>query len=160
MRGDTCPVASGVGDGTRICSCWEGLAGACRGSWGESVFCSAHLCWGCRPTSRVLQTWNWRLGWERKAARGRLPQSNLGGSCLWASGNPIHLEELEPAAAFPLAICKSVKYSCRATCKSRLTPFSVSHFSSPAHADSGYFSCGSSRVPGTPQIFSLASGSL
>lgn len=94
---------------------------------------------------------------RERAGRGRLPQSNLGGSCLQASGNPIHSEELEPAAAFPIAICKSVKYSCRATCEGRLTPLSVSRFSSPAYANGGFFSCRSSRVAGTAQIFSLAS---
>lgn len=41
MRGDTHPVASRTGDGTRICLCGEGLAGACRGNWDECLSLSA-----------------------------------------------------------------------------------------------------------------------
>lgn len=124
MRGDTHPVASGTGDGTRICSCGEGLAGACRGNWGECLLLSTPFP-GLPPHRqsfailKLEQAGSARLG-------GHLPQSDLRGSCLQASGNPIHSEEPEPAAAFPLAICKSVKYSCGATCESRLTPLSVS----------------------------------
>ena len=79
MRGDTCPVASGMGDGTRTRSCGEGLAGACRGSWSESVFCSACLCWGCRPAGAASQTWNWRAGLGVQGC-GRVPAPvRLGG---------------------------------------------------------------------------------
>lgn len=124
---------------------------------GASVFCSACLCWGCCLTGRALWNWNWS-GLGAQGCERVLAPVRIGGSCLWASGNPIHSEEPEPAAAFPLAICKSVKYSCRATCESRLTLLSVSRFSSPAQADSACFSCGSSGVAGIPQIFCLASG--
>lgn len=61
-----------------------------------------------------------------QGCEGACPSQTWGESCLQASGNPIHSEEPEPAAAFPLAICKSVKYSRGATCESRLTPLSVS----------------------------------
>jgi len=70
------------------------------------------------PPAQLRKPETGERGWECKAAGGCLPQSDLGGSCLRASGNPIHSEELEPAAALPLAKCRSVKYSCRATCES------------------------------------------
>lgn len=101
----------------------ERLAGACRGRWGKSVLCSAHPRWGC-------------LKQEHKAAKAPGPV-RLGGKLPPGKQEPDTLGGTGASCCFPFSnICKSVKYSCRATCEGRLTPLSVRRFSSPAHADS------------------------
>lgn len=123
MRGDTCPVASGMGDGTRIRLCREGLAGACQGSWGESVFYSSVPLLGLLPHQQSFA--NLKLesrlgvrGFERVLAPVR-----LGGKMPLGKWESDTLGGTRASCCFPFSNMQVCKILMQSHLRKQINPF-------------------------------------
>lgn len=111
MRSDTHPVASGTGDGTRICWCGKGLLVLVEGT-GASVFAQRALPGAAAPPAELCSP-EIGAGWERKAARA-LARVRLGGKLPPGKWEPDTLGGTGASCCFPFSnmqVCKILMWS-------------------------------------------------